>query len=94
VDLREPEEFLDGHLPGAANLKPGYVLKDEPLDRYKRIIVVSEDGDPELFQTLSQEFKLAGNLTGGMLQWRMSRLPEVTGLTDTEGAARGPAGCL
>ena len=92
VDLRETEEFLDGHLPGAVNLEAGFVLEDEPLDRYKRIIVVSEEGDPELFQALSQEVKLAANLTGGMTQWRMSRLPEGTGLTDTKGAARGPAG--
>jgi rhodanese-related sulfurtransferase len=92
LDLRKSEEFLDGHLPGAVNLSPGFVLKNVPLDRYTRILVVSEDGDPKLFKALSRQLKLATNLTGGMMQWRMSRLPEVTGATDTEGARRGPVG--
>ncbi|MEK7246200.1 MAG: rhodanese-like domain-containing protein [Pseudomonadota bacterium] len=92
VDLREAAEFEDGHLPQAVRLKPGPVPKDAPLDRYKRTVIVSEDGDPALYQARAREFKLATNLNGGMMQWRMSRLPEVSGLTDVEGLRRGRPG--
>lgn len=92
VDLRDAAEFEDGHLPQAVNLKPDGVLKGAPLDRYKRTVIVTEEGDAETFATLAREFKLAMNLDGGMTQWRMSRLPEVSGLTDTEGLRRGRAG--
>lgn len=92
VDLRDAAEFEDGHLPQAVNLKPDGGLKGAPLDRYKRTVIVTEEGDAETFAMLAREFKLAMNLDGGMTQWRMSRLPEVSGLTDTEGLRRGRAG--
>ena len=92
VDLRVAAEFEDGHLPQAIRLKPGPVPKDAPLDRYKRTVIVSDDGDPALYKALAREFKLATNLEGGMMQWRMSRLPEVSGLTDVEGMRRGRPG--
>lgn len=92
VDLRETAEFEDGHLPQAIQLKSGPVPKDVALDRYKRTIIVSEDGDRAMYETLAHEFKLATNLEGGMMHWRMSRLPEVSGLTDVEGLRRGRAG--
>ncbi|OFZ84913.1 MAG: hypothetical protein A2W21_08045 [Betaproteobacteria bacterium RBG_16_66_20] len=91
VDLRPAAEFEDGHLPQAVRiaipLAPG-----APLDRYRPTIVVTDTGDPGLFAALAGEFKLAANLEGGMMQWRMSRLPEVSGLTDIEGMRRGRAG--
>ena len=92
VDLRKTAEFEDGHLPQAIRLMPGPVPKDAPLDRYKRTVIVSDDGDPALYKALAREFKLATNLEGGMMQWRMSRLPEVSGLTDVEGMRRGRPG--
>lgn len=92
VDLREAAEFEDGHLPQAINLKPGATPKAAALDRYKRTVIVSDEGDQALHRALVNEFKLAANLEGGMMQWRMSRLPEVSGLTDTEGLRRGRAG--
>jgi rhodanese-related sulfurtransferase len=92
VDSREASEFEDGHLPQAIRLEPGAVPKDAPLDRYKRTVIVSEAGDPELYRALAREFKLVTNLEGGMMQWRMNRLPEVSGTTDVEGMRRGRAG--
>jgi hypothetical protein len=62
------------------------------LDRYKPTVVVTEDGDAQLFAEAAGGIKLAANLEGGMLQWRMSRLPEVSGLTDIEGLKRGRPG--
>lgn len=92
VDLREAAEFEDGHLPQAIRLQPGAVPKDAALDRYRRTVIVSENGDPALYRALAREFRLAANLEGGMMQWRMSRLPEVSGSTDVEGLRRGRAG--
>ena len=81
LDLRDALEFEDGHLPQAIN-----------LERVRRTVVVTEDGDRELFARAAREVKLAVNLTGGMMQWRMSRLPEVSGLTDTDAVRRGRPG--
>lgn len=91
VDLREAAEFEDGHLPQAIRLQLP-LAKGAPLDRYKPTVIVTDDGDKAAFETLAREFKLAANLDGGMMQWRMSRLPEVSGLTDIEGLRRGRAG--
>lgn len=92
VDLREPSEFEDGHLPQAIRLPPGALPRDAALDRYRRTVIVSENGDPAIYRVLAREFKRAANLEGGMMQWRMSRLPEVSGTTDFEGLRRGRAG--
>lgn len=91
LDLREGAEFEDGHLPQALNVK-SQVLGTASLDRFKPTVVVTEDGDARLFAEAASGIKLAANLEGGMLQWRMSRLPEVSGLTDIEGLKRGRPG--
>jgi len=92
VDLRDALEFEDGHLPGAIRLDRGKALKGASVDRYRRTVIVSDEGDRTLFEAMAREFKLAANLQGGMMQWRMSRLPEVSGLTDVEGIRRGRPG--
>jgi len=92
LDMRDAEEFEDGHLPGTINLQTASLAKDAPVDRYKRTVIISEHGDTDVYQALALEIKLAANLTGGMMQWRMSRLPEVTGLVDTDAMRRGPVG--
>jgi rhodanese-related sulfurtransferase len=91
VDLREAAEFEDGHLPQAVHLKLPFE-KGAAFDRYKPTVIVTDDGDSAAYQALAREFKLAKNLEGGMTQWRMSRLPEVSGLTDTNALRRGRAG--
>lgn len=78
LDLREALEFEDGHLPQAINIAP-QTLPAAQLDRYRPTAV-------------AREIKLAANLEGGMTQWRMSRLPEVSGLTDTMALRRGRPG--
>jgi rhodanese-related sulfurtransferase len=92
VDLRHPGDFEDGHLPQAINLKADALAAEAAIDRYRPTVIVSEDGDREAFGRLAREFKLAANLDGGMMQWRMSRLPEVSGLADTDAMRRGKAG--
>lgn len=91
LDLRVAAEFEDGHLPQALNVKPG-TLATAMLDRYRPTVVVTEEGDAGAFAAVGREIKLATNLTGGIAQWRMSRLPEVSGLTDIESLRRGRPG--
>ncbi len=91
VDLREAAEFEDGHLPQAVHLKLP-LEKGAAFDRYRPTVIVTDEGDSAAYQALAREFKLAMNLEGGMTQWRMSRLPEVSGLTDTTALRRGRAG--
>jgi rhodanese-related sulfurtransferase len=91
VDLREAAEFEDGHLPQAVHMKLP-LGKEVAFDRYKPTVIVTDEGDPAMYEALVREFKLARNLEGGMTQWRMSRLPEVSGLTDTTALRRGRAG--
>ena len=93
IDLREVLEFEDGHLPQAINIVP-QTLPTAQLDRWRPTVVVTEEGDREAFAAAAREIKLAVNLEGGMTQWRMSRLPEVSGLTDTMALRRGRPGCL
>lgn len=91
LDLRAALEFEDGHLPQAINIEP-WTLPTAQLDRYRPTVVVTEEGDREAFAAAAREIKLAANLEGGMTQWRMSRLPEVSGLTDTMALRRGRPG--
>ena len=91
LDLRQALEFEDGHLPLAINIQPD-MLQAASLDRYRATVVVTEEGDREAFATAAREIKLAVNLEGGMTQWRMTRLPEVSGLTDTMALRRGRPG--
>lgn len=91
LDLRAALEFEDGHLPQAINIAP-QSLPTAQLDRWRPTVVVTEEGDREAFTAAAGEIRLAVNLEGGMTQWRMSRLPEVSGLTDTMALRRGRPG--
>ena len=91
LDLRDALEFEDGHLPLAINIQSD-TLRTAQLDHYRPTVVVTEEGDTEAFAGVAREVKLAANLEGGMTQWRMSRLPEVSGLTDTMALRRGRPG--
>ncbi len=91
LDLRDAQEFEDGHLPQAINVAPQMVPTAQ-LDRWRPTVVVTEEGDRAAFAAAARAIKLAVNLEGGMAQWRMSRLPEVSGLTDTTALRRGRPG--
>ena len=86
IDLRRQEEYEDGHVPNALLLTPEVRTS---LDRYKATLIVTEEGDPATYQTLAREFRVAQNLVGGMVAWRMARLPEESGGFDLA-RARGP----
>ena len=74
VDLREPELFDEGHVPGAINIPyddaPGRALKE--LKRDETIVFVCHGGPmgDELAELLvNNNYKKVYNLTGGMKKW-------------------------
>lgn len=74
VDLREPELFDQGHVPGAVNIPyddaPGRALKE--LKRDETIVFVCHGGPmgDELAELLVRNnYKKVYNLTGGMKKW-------------------------
>ena len=74
VDVREPHEYNQGHIPGSILLPLGQ-LKDaheETLDREKTIVLICRSGrrSAEAAIFLSEEgYKSLYNLKGGMLGW-------------------------
>lgn len=79
VDVRTPEEFASGHIPGAVNIPLNALaarLKDVPADQ--PVIVVCATGSRS--RSAASAFKRAGyaevyNLQGGTMRWVMQRRP-------------------
>ncbi|MBI4828527.1 MAG: rhodanese-like domain-containing protein [Nitrospinae bacterium] len=94
VDIRPLEDFKEGHVPGAVNIPEGELAPNAPIDRYKKTVIISEEGDTAASLALAREMRVAQNLSGGMSAWWKSRLPEESGVFDPSKKARGPAGCL
>ncbi len=79
VDVRTPQEFVQGHLPGAINIPlnalPG---RTNEVPTGKPAIIVCATGNRSI--TASQILAAAGhtdvyNLQGGTMAWMMSGLP-------------------
>lgn len=100
VDLRpnDDEHFVDTHIPGALPM-PGCEDAQTPEAARERIypyvttVIVTEDGDPALFEKCRGRFGVARNLAGGLTAWTDANLPEDTGeYAPPKNAAGG--GCL
>lgn len=73
LDVREPFEYRQGHIPGARLIPLGQLparLKEIPQD--KEIVVVCRSGNRSGQATgfLKRQGYNASNLVGGMLAWR------------------------
>ena len=79
LDLRDPDEFAEGHIVAALNAPDADVdaLPDE-LAEEVRLVVVCEDGErsAELAAKLSDSSHEAAALDGGMKAWRSAKLPQ------------------
>ncbi|MBI3966246.1 MAG: rhodanese-like domain-containing protein [Chloroflexi bacterium] len=79
LDVREPEEFAAGHIPGAWLLPLGQLGRQvSTLPRNRRIVLVCRSGrrSGEATRTLMvAKFIGPVNLKGGMLAWRTAGLP-------------------
>ena len=81
VDVREPDEYVAGHLPESRNIPAGQ-LGDRAgeLDKYKDtpLILVCQNGARSASackQMIALGFARAHNLEGGIVGWRAAGLP-------------------
>ena len=79
VDVREPFEYEDGHIPGALLMPLGAVgTRWKELTKHEQVIVVCRSGNRSSNATRQLHelgVKQAVNLTGGMISWAAARLP-------------------
>lgn len=79
VDVREADEWGEGHIPGAKHIPLGQLQRRAgELDPNEELIMVCRSGRRS--QTAAQALMRAGymnvsNMSGGMLTWEEKRLP-------------------
>ncbi len=73
IDVREPDEFAAGHLPGARLIPLGQLpARTGELDPSQPIVVVCRSGNRSATATeflLKCGFQNVRNLAGGMIAW-------------------------
>lgn len=79
VDVREPEEWRAGHIPGAVHVPLGELSgRVRELDPERELILVCRSGNRSAQATaLLQQagFRQVYNLAGGLIAWGRHRLP-------------------
>ena len=84
IDARTPEEFAQGHLPGALNidwLAGGFVDAAKPvLDAARPVLIYCRSGrrSAEAASALSKEGFQVSNLLGGINAWQEAGMPVTT----------------
>lgn len=82
IDVREPDEFAQGHVPGAVNIPLGQLprrLQDVPSDEAVYVICLSGGRSAQASALLAQQGRDAVDVLGGMTQWRRNGLPLAKG---------------
>ncbi|MET1247696.1 MULTISPECIES: rhodanese-like domain-containing protein [Sporolactobacillus] len=72
IDVREPDEFAEGHIPGAVNISVNSIQSQlRRIDKSKEHILVCHAGVRSAFaaEILSASGFQVKNMTGGMLAW-------------------------
>ncbi|NPA53244.1 MAG: rhodanese-like domain-containing protein [Aquificae bacterium] len=94
----EIDYYTGAHIPGAIPLPdcdeskaPEEALKH--INPYLPTVIVSKDGDPEIFKKCAEKFTIVQNLQGGMEAWDEEGYPEDEGEYEPP-AAGGGGGCL
>lgn len=83
IDVREPEEYLAGHLPGAINIPRGLLefrIDSHPIvcDRNCTIVLQCQSGGRSALATVAMQelgYKNVTNLAGGYAAWNAAGLP-------------------
>jgi sulfur-carrier protein adenylyltransferase/sulfurtransferase len=84
LDVREPDEWKEGHLPGALHIPRGYLeQRVEGLvpDRNTEIVVYCAGGSRSAFATKTLNelgYENVANLAGGFVDWKRSGYTVVT----------------
>lgn len=72
IDVREPHEVAEGHIPTAVNLPLGLIeFRMQELDKAKEYIMVCRSGgrSGQATQFLESQGFNVTNMIGGMLAW-------------------------
>ncbi len=81
VDVREPEEWRAGHIPGAVHVPLGELgARLHELDAERELILVCRSGNRSARATVLLQqagFRQVYNLAGGLVAWTRQRLPLV-----------------
>lgn len=78
LDVREPSEFMDGHIPGARLVPLGDLarrLAELPTDREILVVCRSGSRSGRATRELTKAGLRAVNLSGGMIGWQQSGFP-------------------
>lgn len=79
VDVREPDEWAEGHMPGAVHIPLGDLAERvEEVPRDKQVVTVCRSGGRSLKAVDILEDKgLTGakSMAGGMLEWKKQGRP-------------------
>jgi len=82
VDVREPEEYVTGHVPGATSVPMGQLAdRLAEIDRSKPVFVICQSGRRSAAMTdvlLSHGFD-AHSVSGGTAAWTKAGRPADTG---------------
>jgi rhodanese-related sulfurtransferase len=91
IDVREPEEYSQGHIQGARLIPLGELVQNIsrlPTDREIVCICHSGSRSAAAAGRLSQAGLQVSNLTGGMMTWALYGFPMVNGADPNRGADR------
>ena len=82
LDVRQPDEYADGHVPGAVLVPLGQVgerIDEVPTDRTVYVICRSGARSGRAAEALRSRGVDAVNVAGGMLAWAEGDRPIATG---------------
>lgn len=81
VDVREPEEWRTGHIPGAVHVPLGELsARLGEFDPEQEMILVCRSGNRSAHATMLLQqagFRQVYNLAGGLIAWGRQQLPLV-----------------
>jgi rhodanese-related sulfurtransferase len=78
VDVREPDEWAAGHIPGAIHIPLGQLMVRQQLDPQRPVITVCRSGNRSLVaadQLIASGFRDVQSLSGGMQAWTTGGQP-------------------
>lgn len=79
VDVREPREWADGHIPGAVHIPLGDLTRRAgELDKSRPVVAICRSGQRSLAATdalLDLGFSDVASMNGGMIAWAEAGKP-------------------